>query len=80
MKGKFLKSIIDRLESDATEVLRFMASNGLISNPKKTALVFLNLKDHFDYAVVLWELSRSLMRNNKTSTFRDINTLSLARI
>ena len=28
----------------ALQVLRFMASNGLIANPKKTALVFLNQK------------------------------------
>ena len=33
-----------KLEEDALQVLKFMASNGRIANPKKTALVFLNQK------------------------------------
>ena len=32
------------LEEDALNVLKFMASNGLIANPAKTALLFLNNK------------------------------------
>ena len=32
------------LEEDALNVLKFMASNGLVANPAKTALLFLNLK------------------------------------
>ena len=32
------------LEEDAKNVLRFMASNGLVANASKTALIFLNLK------------------------------------
>ena len=34
----------EKLESDAVQVLRFMASNGLIANPKKTAFIILNQK------------------------------------
>ena len=34
--------MIRRLEIDALGVLKFMASNGLIANPKKTSLVILN--------------------------------------
>ena len=33
------------LEEDALNVLRFMASNGLVANPSKTALLFLNNKN-----------------------------------
>ena len=30
------------MEIDAVKVLKFMASNGLVANPKKTTLIFLN--------------------------------------
>ena len=30
------------MEIDAVNVLKFMASNGLVANPKKTTLIFLN--------------------------------------
>ena len=36
------------LEEDAINVLKFMASNGLVANPKKTTLLFLNLKSKMD--------------------------------
>ena len=32
------------LEEDAINVLKFMASNGLVANASKTALMFLNIK------------------------------------
>ena len=32
------------MEEDAVQVLRFMSSNGLIANPNKTAMLFLNHK------------------------------------
>ena len=32
------------MEEDAEQVLRFMASNGLVSNPTKTTLMILNHK------------------------------------
>ena len=43
--NKELSIVKKNLESDALQVLLFMASNGLIANPKKTALLFLNLKE-----------------------------------
>ena len=43
VKGKSLHENIDKLEKDAANVLRFMASNGLVANPRKTTLMFLNL-------------------------------------
>ena len=44
VSGKELQIVKSELESDAVQVMRFMASNGLIANPKKTALVILNKK------------------------------------
>ena len=41
-----IKVVKRRLESDAKNVLRFMASNGLVANPKKTTLVILNQKQN----------------------------------
>ena len=43
-KGRILKRIIAEMEEDALNVLKFMASNGLVANPKKTTLIFLNCK------------------------------------
>ena len=37
-------TVIRKLEEDAQNVLAFMASNGLVANPKKTSLIFLNVK------------------------------------
>ena len=37
-------TVIRKLEEDAQNVLAFMASNGLVANPKKTSLMFLNVK------------------------------------
>ena len=37
-----LEEMIRRLEIDVLGVLKFMASNGLIANPKKTSLLILN--------------------------------------
>ena len=39
---KLLSEVKRMLEEDALNVLRFMASNGLVANPSKTALLFLN--------------------------------------
>ena len=33
-----------KLEEDANQVLKFMASNGLVANPSKTTLMILNHK------------------------------------
>ena len=40
-----LDSAIESLEEDATEMLQFMASNGLVANPTKTEFRILNAKD-----------------------------------
>ncbi len=36
-----LNEVKRRLEIDAVNILKFMASNGLVANPKKTSLMFL---------------------------------------
>ena len=41
---KLLSRVIEMLEEDALNVLKFMASNGLVANASKTALMFLNVK------------------------------------
>ena len=40
---KLLSKVIQMLEEDALNVLKYMASNGLVANASKTALIFLNL-------------------------------------
>ena len=37
-----IKEVIRKMEEDASQVLKYMASNSLIANPKKTAMLFLN--------------------------------------
>ena len=39
VSGRILKAIIRKMESDALMVLKFMASNGLVANPKKNPFV-----------------------------------------
>ena len=41
---KLLSKVKEMLEEDAKNVLMFMASNGLVANPKKTAFMILNHK------------------------------------
>ena len=43
VSGKDLDEIMRRMEADAINVLKFMASNGLVANPKKTTMLFLNV-------------------------------------
>ena len=44
ISGHDLEEIKRKMEEDGINVLRYMASNGLVANPQKTALIFLNLK------------------------------------
>ena len=44
MSHKDLEVVLKRLEIDAKNVLQFMASNGLVANPKKTIFIILNQK------------------------------------
>ena len=44
VRAKLLSEVTQMLEEDAENVLNFMASNGLVANPKKTTLLILNNK------------------------------------
>ena len=44
LRNKALEKVCEILEEDAINVLKFMASNGLMANPSKTSLMFRNLK------------------------------------
>ena len=43
--GKDVDTVIRNLEEDATGILQFMASNGLVANPTKTEFMILNAKE-----------------------------------
>ena len=43
--GKTIEEVISKLQEDAEQVLKFMASNGLVANPTKTTLLILNNKN-----------------------------------
>ena len=65
--GKSIGEIKAKLEADATEVLKFMASNGLKANPDKTTLMIINggsevnLEIQIDGALVAQEQSSKLL-------------------
>ena len=42
VKDKRIEEVVRKLEEDAINVLKFMASNGLVANPSKTPLLILN--------------------------------------
>ena len=44
VSGRILKAIIRKMECDARMVLKFMASNGLVANPKKPPFYSLILR------------------------------------
>ena len=43
--GKDLNSVIGNLEEDATSILQFMASNGLVANPSKAEFMLLSNRE-----------------------------------
>ena len=45
VKGNSISEVVSMLEEDGKNVLKYMASNGLVANPSKTALLFLNNKE-----------------------------------
>ena len=44
VSARLLKIVKEKLEEDTINVSKFMASNGLVANPNKTTIMFLNLK------------------------------------
>ena len=45
------------MEADAKNVLKYMASNGLIANPNKTAMIFLNTKSEEPITIKIGEVT-----------------------
>ena len=43
--GNELDTVIENLEEDATGILKFVVSNGLVPNPSKTEFMLLNTKE-----------------------------------
>ena len=43
--GKTVEEVRGKMEEDAEEILKFMASNGLVANPSKTMLIVMNKKE-----------------------------------
>ena len=52
------------MEEDALQVLKFMASNGLIANPKKTAMLFLNTKKATNGIQVELKIGKELVKQD----------------
>ena len=63
---KLLEKIIVMLEEDAKNVLQFMASNGLVANPKKTAFVVLYHKKDLETNPIQLNIGNELI-NAKTN-------------
>ena len=55
IKGLCILRILSMLEEDALNILQFMASNGLVANPKKTAFMLLNCKGDTKFSVKIGE-------------------------
>ena len=45
--GENVEEVKRKLEQDAEEILKFMASNGLMANPAKATLLMMNTEQKF---------------------------------
>jgi hypothetical protein len=63
--GKTIKEVIMKLEQDANNVLKFMASNGLVANLTKTTLMILNFKGKEKVIIKIGEALISQVDNAK---------------
>ena len=52
-QGKNVAEVVSKLEEDGEEILKFMASNGLVANPKKTTLLIMNNKEEGEVQVTV---------------------------
>ena len=58
-KAKTLALLAKMLEEEAVQVLKFMASNGLVTNATKTALLLLNMQ--FKSLIQYFNLNKSFV-------------------
>ena len=64
------------MEEDAKNVLKFMASNGLVTNPSKTAFIIINLKNEQEAKEI--RIGNSVVQREKSAkllgmTFQILN-------
>ena len=55
--GKSEEEVKEKLEQDAEEILKFVASNGLVANPSKTTLMLMNAKQEGPFKVIVGDSS-----------------------
>ena len=55
VKDKRIEEVVRKLEEDAINVLKFMASNGLVANPSKTTLLILNNRNGEEIEIKIGE-------------------------
>ena len=63
-KDKDEQVVMRKLEEDATNILEFMASNGLVANPTKTVFMMLNNKK-IGPEKLQWETIKSKNQNQQ---------------
>ena len=61
-----LAEVLRKLQIDAKNVLKFMASNGLVANPKKTTMVILNSKNQSGSNPITIEIGAESIVQEKT--------------
>ena len=66
VSDKDLEVVLKKLESDAKKVLQFMASNGLVANPKKTSFVIFNQKARKDEIISI-KIGNDLVSQEKSA-------------
>ena len=62
-----LETLIKLLEDDADAILKFMASNGLVANCKKTVFMLLNHKQGQDAPAVKIRVGTTLLEQEKST-------------
>ena len=64
---KELEEVKRKMEEDARNVLSYMASNGLIANPKKTAMLFLNNKKSKESSAISIMIGKEMLEQEHSA-------------
>ena len=65
VSDKDLEVVLNKLEVDALMVLQFMASNGLVANPKKNSFILLNQKMRKEEVITI-KIGNELVKQEKS--------------
>ena len=76
IRAKFLADLIRMLEEDALNMLKFMASNGLVTNESKTALIIQNLKGEMSKNGIEINIGQSKVRSQHSAKLLGMKTQS----